>query len=188
MTALTRWDFVKVGGEGMLPGIAATFAVGLPTGRSTDHARDPRGADVTGIGTWELRPGVAIEKSWWTGWYVIGAVGVGFFAPFSNKLGSRTQLGPRLQAFAAVGKSFNNGLGLTLGLSHERETGPVVGGVRRVALLMKTSAMMFLSWEIDDRWQTFASLQLDLPINSLGSDQLAGTTIGLGVRRAWNVY
>ncbi|MBI2394879.1 MAG: hypothetical protein HYV09_35245 [Deltaproteobacteria bacterium] len=188
VTALSRWDFVKVGGEGVLPGIAATFALGMPTGRSTDHARDPRGADVTGIGTWEVRPGIAIEKSWWTGYYVIGAMGLGFFAPFSNKFGSRTHLGPRLQAFVAAGKSFNNGLGVTLGLSHDRETGPVVGGVRRVALLMKTSAMLFVSWEINDHWQTFASFQLDLPINSLGRDQLAGTTIGLGVRRAWNVY
>lgn len=188
VTALARWDFVKVGGEGNLPGIAATMSIAMPTGRSPYSAKDALGADITGAGAWEVRPGIALEKSWWTGWYVLAAGGVGFFAPFTSNRDERIQLGPRFLAFAAVGKAWTNGLGLAVAVSHDREAGPRVDGVRYVAFRARSSAMLFGSYEIDDHWQLIASGQWDVPIDGFGRDQLAGITLGLGVRRAWNVY
>lgn len=185
---LSRWDFVKVGGEGNLPGIAATLSLAMPTGRSPYNSKDALLADVTGAGAWEARPGLALEKSWWTGWYVMAAAGMGFFAPFKSDRDVRIQLGPRVLAFAAAGKGWSNGFGLAGALSYDRESGPRVDGVRYVAFRARTSAMLFGSYELDDHWQLIASSQWDLPVNKLGRDQLAGLTFGVGVRRAWNVY
>jgi hypothetical protein len=188
VTVLTRWDFVKPGGEGAWPGIAATMSLSLPTGRSPFNSKDPSLADVTGAGAYELRPGIALEKNWWTGWYVIAAAGVGFYAPFKSDRDVTIQLGPRMLAFVAVGKSWTNGLGLAGALSYDREAGPRVDGVRSVLFRARPSAMLFGSYAVDDHWTLIASGQWDLPISGLGREQLAGITVGLGVRRAWNVY
>lgn len=188
VSLLGRWDFVKVGGEGDLPGIAFTMSVGLPTGRSPYKSTDTALADVTGSGAWEFRPGIAIEKSWWTGWYVLAAAGLGFYAPFRGRDDVKIQLGPRELVFVAAGKSWTNGLGLAVGASLDRESGPRVDGQRYVAFRARTSALLFGSYEIDDHWQLTASSQWDLPVSGLGRDQLAGLTFGLGIRRAWNVY
>lgn len=187
-SVITRWDFVKVGGEGSLPGIAATLALATPTGRSPFKSKDPLLADVTGAGTWEVRPGVALEKSWWTGWYVIGAFGMGFFAPFEGNGGQNIQLGPRVLGFVAGGRSWSNGFGLAGALSYDREAGPRVAGTRYIAFRARSSIMLFGSYEISDHWQLIASSQWEPPISKLGRDQLAGITVGVGVRRAWNVY
>jgi hypothetical protein len=188
VTLLSRYDFVRVGGQNGIPGIALTFAATLPTGRPPDRAREALGTDVTGIGTWEARPGIAIEKSWWTGWFVQSVVSAGFFGPYQRSDGANVALGPRLLALIAGGKSFSSGFAFALGASHEREAGPRVDGVRTNLYRSRTSAIGMLSYELDDHWQTFATVLIDIPIRELGREQTAGTTFGLGIRRAWNVY
>ncbi len=184
VSLLSRYDFVRVGGENGLPGIALTLGLTVPTGRSPDRARDALGTDVTGSGAWEARPGIAIEKIWWTGWYVFGGVGVGFFAPFKRDDGSTIALGPRMLAVVAGGKSFTNGLSFALGATHEQEAAPRTDGLRVGANRARTSALAFAGYEIDDNWQVLASLLVDV----IGREQIAATTIGFGIRRAWNVY
>jgi hypothetical protein len=184
ITLLTRYDLVRVGGQNGLPGLALTFAANAPTGRSPDRARDPLGSDVTGVGTWELKPGFALEKAWWTGWYVAGGASLGFFAPYRHADGSSVNLGPRFQAFVAGGKSVPSGVGLALGATHEREGAPRADGLRVGASRARTSALAIVSYEFDDHWQISASMLVDL----FGREQVAGTTFGLGLRRAWNVY
>lgn len=184
LTLLTRYDFVRVGGQNGMPGIAATFALNAPTGRSADRARDMLGTDVTGVGTWEARPGIAVEKSWWTGWYVFGAASVGFFAPYQRADGATVALGPRFLSVLTVGKSFPSGLGIAIGATHEQEAAPRADGLRVGAMRARTSGLAFVSYEFDDHWQVFSSFSVDV----FGRDQVAGTTFGLGIRRAWNVY
>jgi hypothetical protein len=184
ITLLGRYDFVRVGGEDGLPGIAFTFATALPTGRSAEHARDALGADTTGLGTWEVRPGVAIEKSWWTGWFVSGSLAAGFFGAYRRDDGTSVALGPRVLSFIGGGKSFTNGLGLAAGLSYEHQLAPKIDATRMGRDPVRASGMILGSYEIDDHWQVFASLLADFA----GREQLANRTFGIGLRRAWNVY
>lgn len=191
VAALARWDFVPVGGSGAWPGIAATLGVTAPTGRPTHRARDRLGADVTGIGAWEVRPGIAIEKSWWTGWTAILSASVGLRLPYDREsgLGGQVRLGPRAQVLAAAGPSWTNGLGLLVGLLHEREAPPVIDGARvEGAARARTAALAIASFEIDDHWQPFGSVQIDLPVNGLGRNELASWAFAIGLRRVWNVY
>ncbi len=184
LTLVSRYDLVRVGGQNAVPGLAFTFAATAPTGRSPDRARDPLGSDVTGVGTWELKPGLALEKVWWTGWYVALGGSLGFFTPYRRAAGATVSLGPRLQTFVAAGKAFRSGLGLAIGATHEQEAAPRADGLRVGATRARTSALLFVSYEFDDHWQVNASILADL----FGREQLAGTTFGLGLRRAWNVY
>jgi len=184
LTLLSRYDFVRVGGQNGIPGVALTFAATAPTGRSPDRARDLLGTDVTGVGTWELKPGIALEKAWWTGWFVAAGASVGFFAPYSRADGAVVSLGPRFQSFVAGGKSFRSGVGVAIGATHEQEAAPRADGLRVGASRARTSALTFISYEFDDHWQVLASILVDV----VGREQIAGTTFGLGIRRAWNVY
>ena len=188
LTLLSRYDFVRVGGQNGIPGIAFTYAMSLPTGRSPDRARDPLGTDATGTGAYEARPGLAIEKTWWTGWFVTGVASLGFSAPYRRADGATVALGPRFVALLAAGKSFSNGLGFTLGVSREHEEGPRIDSVRVSGVRSRTSALSLVSYEIDDHWQATLSLLIDIPLRQLGRNQLANTTIGFAIRRAWNVY
>jgi hypothetical protein len=164
VTLLARYDFVRVGGENGLPGIALTFASVLPTGRPPERANDALGAETTGLGTWEAKPGIAIEKSWWTGWFVSASVAAGIY-------GARYRT--QLLSFASGGKSFTNGLGIAAGLSYERD-----------AMRSRASALLLGSFEIDDHWQIFGSFSIDFA----GREQTGNRVVGLGLRRAWNVY
>jgi hypothetical protein len=184
ITVLSRYDLVRVGGQNGIPGIAFTFAVTAPTGRAPDRARDALGSDVTGTGSWEMKPGIAVEKIWWTGWFVSGAIGVGFFTPHRRDDGSTLMLGPRAQAFVAAGKSFTWGLTAAIGATHEEEAAPRVDSLRVGASRARTAGLAFLSYELDDHWQVLTSMLVDFA----GREQIAATTFSLGIRRAWNVY
>ncbi len=189
VVAFARWDFVPVGGRGAWPGIAATLGVGAPTGRATHRSRDLLGADVTGIGAWEIRPGVAIEKSWWTGWTVLANASIGVRLPYERENGSQVSLGPRAQVLAAGGRSWTFGLGVLAGILYEYETAPAIDGVRAEnASRARTAALANASWEIDDNWQPFGSVQIDLPVNGLGRNELVSWAAAIGLRRVWNVY
>lgn len=184
VTLLSRYDFVRVGGENGLPGIALTFGLTLPTGRSPERARHALGTDVTGTGTFEARPGIVVEKIWWNGWFVIGAASVGFLGPSRRADGGSVALGPRFLSLLAAGKGFTNGFSFALGGTHEQEAAPRADGLRVGANRARTSALAFVGYELDDNWQVLATVLVDV----IGREQLAGTTIGLGIRRAWNVY
>lgn len=184
ITVLGRYDFVRVGGQNSWPGIALTFALTLPTGRSPARSRDALGTDVTGTGTWEAKPGIAIERIWWTGWFVSGAASLGLFGPSTRADGGTVALGPRFVALLAAGKSFTNGFSFALGATHEQEAAPRADGLRVGASRARTSALGFIGYELDGHWQLLASLLVDFA----GREQLATTTIGFGIRRAWNVY
>jgi hypothetical protein len=184
VSLLARYDFVRVGGQNGLPGVAATFALAAPTGRSAEHSHDILGTDVTGVGTWEARPGIAIEKAWWTGWYVLGAASVGFLAPYRRADGAIVALGPRFLSLFTIGKSFPSGLGIAIGATHELEAAPRADGLRVGAMRARTSGLAFMSYDFDDHWQMFGSFAADI----VGREQVAASTFGLGVRRAWNVY
>jgi len=184
ITLLTRYDFVRPGGQNGIPGVAFTLATTMPTGRSPDRTRDVLGTDVTGTGTWEVRPGIAVEKIWWRGWFVLGAASVGFYAPLQRADGATVALGPRLLTLATAGKSFTNGFAGAIGAAYELEAAPRAEGLRVGANRARVSTLAFVSYEFDDHWQVLASILLDV----WGREQISGTTIGLGLRRAWNVY
>ncbi len=181
-----RWDFVPVGGRGDWPGVAATLSVGLPTGRSADKATDVLGADATGLGVFEVRPGFAIEKAWWRGWFAVFASSIAFRTPHDSR-GGTVQLGPRWSTVLAGGPSFRWGLGVALGVQHDREAAPTTAGVRGVGR-SRTSLVLVASYEIDLHWSIVLAAQADPPIAGLGRNEpgvLSGT---LGLRFARSVY
>jgi hypothetical protein len=188
-TALGRWDFVPVGGRGAWPGIAATLSVTAPNGRGPQQSRVDLQTDVTGLGAWEIRPGIAIEKSWWTGFTIFASSAVGLRVPHRDRDGSAIALGPRWTTVAAAGPSWTWGLGFLAGLLHEREVAPARDGLRLAgAGRARTAALLIASYEIDEHWQPFASVQWDLPIDRLGRNEPGYLAFAVGLRRVWGVY
>lgn len=181
-----RWDFVPVGGRGSLPGLAATLSFGLPTGRAPERATDVLGADTTGLGAFEVRPGLALEKAWWQGWFVVLATSVGLRAPHEGRTGT-VQLGPRWSTVVAGGPSFRSGLGVALGLQHDREAAPTIAGVRGVGRA-RTTALLVASWELDLHWSIVTVVQADVPIAGLSRNEPGALSATLGVRLARSVY
>lgn len=181
-----RWDFVPVGGRGAWPGIAATLSVGLPTGRSADHAADALGADATGLGVFEVRPGIAIEKAWWRGWFVVFATSVALRTPHDSR-GGTVQLGPRWSTVLAGGPSFRSGLGVALGVQHDREAAPTTAGVRGAGR-SRTSLVLVSSYEIDLHWSIVLAAQADPPIAGLGRNEPGVVSGTLGLRFAHSIY
>ncbi len=181
-----RYDFVPVGGAGGWPGLAATLSVGAPTGRAAREARDPLGADATGLGAFEVRPGIALEKAWWRGFFVAFSSGLAVRTPFEGARGA-VRLGPRWSTVLAGGPSFAFGLSLAVGVQHDREVAPNDAGVTGLAR-RRTSLLAIASYEFDLHWSIVAAGAVDPPLGGLGRNEPVFATATIGLRWVRSAY
>lgn len=178
-----RYDLVPPGGEDGLPGIAFTLGGTLPTGRSPASGEMANGADVTGQGLYELRPGLVLEKTWLNGWMVMGGASVSLVLPRKDQSGRDVWNQPRLQLFVAGGPTFFHTLSVAPGLVMERENAPLVGGVAlKRAAREKTAATITVAWEMTDNWNLIGQGQAELPLPLLGRNEDVGITAVMAIR------
>ena len=189
ITALARSDIVPVTGWKGLPGVALTFSATVPTGRGPQRANDPLAADVTGVGTAELRPGLSFEKTWDSGWFATVLASVAFRTGYEAR-GSDIGLAPRLTLVGLAGPTFESlGLSLGLGAIFETEGAPSIDGVTLDGSSRRRTALLVLGgYDLTQRWTLLASTTLDLPISELGQSESLGVAPALGARFVWGDF
>jgi hypothetical protein len=188
ITALARVDLLTPTAIRWAPGVALTLVALVPTGRGASRSTDLLAADATGLGTAEIRPGIALEKTWIEGWFAMAQLAVGLRIPYIAPSGLAIGLAPRWQALAAAGPSWSSGFSLSLGLLYEREAAPSLGGVTAPdAARERTAALLFAAYDIDMRYTVFISSRVDAPIPGLGRNEGALAAASIGLRRAWGM-
>ncbi len=178
-----RYDLVTPGGTQGMPGIALSLGATLPVGRGPMMGELPSGADVTGQGLYELRPGVVLEKTWLNGWMVMGGASVGLRVPGKDGAGRDVWMQPRLQVFAAGGPTFFHVLSVAPGVVLERENAPMVGWVAtKRGAREKTAATVTVAWELTDHWNLIGQGQADLALPLLGRNEDVGISAVMAIR------
>lgn len=184
-----RLDVIPVGGERGLPGVAFTLGMTLPTGRTPQDSTSRMGADITGAGLWEVRPGVTLERSWLNGWFVVASGALALRLPGTDARGRWQQYQPRLNLTVAGGPTLRRSLALAVGVTHEREAAllidhvPVPRGERA-----RTSALAIAAWELSEHWTVMATSQAEVPISRLGRNEETLVSFSVGIRRVWLDY
>lgn len=179
----SRVDVVPVGGSAW-PGVALTLAVVAPTGRGPEAARDPLFADVTGLGTWEVRPGLVVELPRGDA-FVRAAVSYGVRAGFTRR--DARQVSPAGDLALALSGGYDFGafaVALTLrveqSFASKLEGRRLEGGdVRRTTLLPSGSV------PVANRVRIVAYAEIDPPVDGFGENGPGGVGGYLGVRVAF---
>lgn len=183
--ASARVDLVPLSSPSGWPALALTCSLSLPTGTPLEQSKDALGAGATGLGAAEARPGLFLEKTWEGRATLVAAASIGFRAPRSSSLGEHLQLGPRSRFLIAAGPVFHSGLSFSFGLLHERERAPSVdsiaaeNGERR-----RTAILGFAGYDLSQHWTLLGSVEMDLPILKLGTNEHGAMAFSLGLRRA----
>lgn len=178
VTPYVRLELASPIAPGPAPGVFLTGAAVLPLGAPASSA-DRLGVGALGQGAGEARLSLSLEKAWGGRVFARVAGTVGLFAPTSVD-GARIERSPRLVASGFVGPVLG-AASLGLGLEREQEEAPRGGSGRGRA---RTSLVAAGSGELSDRWSLFGSLRGDLAVDGLGSNEIAGLTLLLGVRYA----
>lgn len=183
-----RYEVLESGMAAWAPSVALTLGATLPTGRSASSSGDALGADVTGLGAAELRPGIGVEKSW-DGFHATVTASVGFRTPFYTASGDEVRLSPRLSLLAAAGPTWTWGLSLALGGIYEREAGARIGGRASPDATRERAALLaVLAYDINSRWTAIGAVQAELPIAGLGRNEVAAVVPSVGVRYVWGLH
>jgi len=181
-----RFDVVPLSSAGALPAIAITTALTVPTGRSAADTTDPLAAGATGLGAFEVRPGIFIEKNFDGAATAIFSASVGLRTAMTDARGERVELGPRARFVAAAGPIFDSGLSLSGGVVHEIEAAPSIAGATTPgADRRRTAALVFAGYDISSRYTLLASLEADLPIPVIGKNEPSAVALAIGLRRAF---
>lgn len=187
LSASGRFDIVPLATSSAWPAIALTAGLTLPTGRSAAEAQDALAADATGLGVAEFRPGVFLEKSFSGQASAIFAGSLGLRTPTMDARGKPSELAPRLRLIAAAGPVFDNGLSLSMGLIHEREQAPSIGGVTSPdGHRVRTAALAFVGYDISMHYTLLGSIEVDLPFAHAGRNEPASAALSIGLRRSFS--
>lgn len=186
LTFSGRFDILPLNTANSWPAIALTTSLLLPTGRSANEATRVFGADATGLGVAEVRPGIFVEKSFGGKASAIVAGSVGFRSELNEPPAARMALAPRWRLLAAAGPVFESGLSLSFGGIYEYEGAPTIGGVTMVdADRYRLSTLGFVGYDLPRRFTLLGSVELDLPVNQTGKNEQAAVAISIGLRRSF---
>jgi hypothetical protein len=184
-----RYDVIPLQHDGWIPPLALTLSATLPTGRPAHFSRDPLLADATGRGVVELRPGIALERTWDSSWFAAASLSVGIRSPYTESDGIRVELAPRASATAVTGPVWPWGLSLAAGALVEWEGSPTLSGrTPPNATRRRTAVTTLATYDFTPHWTGTLSIQLDLPIRGFGRNDDTALQAGLGVRYAWSEY
>jgi hypothetical protein len=110
-----RWDMLRAGHDRLVPGIAPTLSLTVPSGTPVELARDRLSTGATGMGSAQVAAGLALEELVDRTLLVL--------AGSANFHGARTvgnvhsQLGPDISATLGVSYTFQNALALGAALT-----------------------------------------------------------------------
>lgn len=187
LTFSGRFDIFPLDTTKPRPAIAFTTSLLLPTGRSANEATHVFGADATGLGVAEVRPGLFLEKSFAGKASLVVAGSVGFRSEMNEPPAVKMALAPRWRLLAAAGPVFESGLSVSMGGLVEYEAAPTIGGMTMVdAQRYRLATLGFVGYDLPRRFTLLGSVELDLPLNHLGKNELAAVAIAIGLRRSFS--
>ncbi|WP_437300158.1 hypothetical protein [Sorangium sp. So ce426] len=209
--AAVRIDLIDGAASPWIPSAAFTLGVTLPTGRGPSTGAAPldagvsgatgaramgvdsvdiTGADTTGLGVAEIRPGMVFEKSWGS-FHALLAASTSVRTSHRLPDGDAARSAPRVQILAAAGPSWPSGASLTVGALHEREGAPSEDepgpgprnpmGKERA----RTALLAVLAHDVGARWTAVGNLQVDVPISGIGRNEGAFAALSAGLRYVW---
>ena len=163
--------------------VAASFTATAPTGTAAEDA-DPLGASATGLGTWSLAPALVLSHASST-WAASAGVDLALRLPY-DAYGVTIARAPRLGVRALAGPVLPGGVTLALGVAHDREAAPSVDGVEAEgAARARTAGIAVGLVDLGSLWALTAELRSDLPFDGVGRNEPAGSSLTVGVRRAF---
>jgi hypothetical protein len=179
-----RYDFTHAGQFTVLPGIALLVGVTFPTGRPPDSASNLLATDATGIGTFQLTGGLALEQSF--GHYLLDLTALVAWRTPRSVSGVDTTLGGQFQALLGVGYVFDNDASVAFSFSYVAELDAVINGQ---AVPESGRALPTLGFSgalpVGESWRLRGSINYNLPISGLGRNQPAGLGFTLSILRTW---
>ena len=175
-----RWDLVAPGEWEGLPGAALLMGASLPTGRSAEQARQPLGADGTGLGTTTVQAGLALEQT--HGHLLWQASGQAQYSADRAIGPLRVSFGPQLLAQAALGWAFDSsaGLALTASVRHDLPSsadGAEVAGSGRTL----TSVGLAAGLPLARGWRLQASLGAPVAADGWARSSLGLASFGVSL-------
>jgi hypothetical protein len=172
------------------PAVFTTMSLVVPTGRPT-WLGSTLGANVTGQGVPELRPGIGLEKTWHERWFAQINASVGLFGP-TDAGGSSVARPPRWSIAGATGPVFTldrmRGLAFGAGLAYEAEGAPTIGGVRGTSGRSRFDLLVSGALDLTERISLLASIRTALPASHLGENDVASTQATLAGRFAFHLF
>lgn len=179
-----RVDFTLPGASVVIPGIALSLGLTLPTGRAPEAARYPLATDATGTGAVQGSISLALEQTY--GPYLINMAGTVALRGARTVGDVHERQGAQLIGFIAGGYSFKNDAVLALTASYIAELDATINGARtpksgRAATRLGVAG----GYPISNTWRLQGSVFSDLPIRFLGYNQPAGVGLTFMIVRAW---
>jgi hypothetical protein len=185
ITAIVRLEVVPFHGAGGPTGLALTFEGVAPTGRSPAESKDRLGADVTGTGSWEARPGVGVEDVSTDGTVLAAAASVGIRTAHEEGT-SAVAPAPRFRLVAAGGHLFEGRHSVLVGVLHEREAAPSIDGrAQPDAARARTAALLVGGFEIAAQLSLVLSASADVPLPGLFRNEPVARSFLIALRRSF---
>jgi hypothetical protein len=184
-----RWDATLAGDSRILPGIALLGALTLPTGVPTESATNTWATDATGAGMVQGALGLSLEQTF--GGMLVNLTGSATLHMARMADGTRTQLGPSFNAFAAIGYSFDAGPVAAITVSYTGSLGSVSGYAGMPESTVPGSARAQLrfglsgGYELSDQWRIQGGVFGDPPASHFGQGQPAGAGLSATLLRSW---
>lgn len=179
-----RYELLSIGEVAELPGIALTASVLVPTGRATEDANEPLGADTTGRGAWVPALGVTLEKTYLP-WFVQLNLGTTVPLPAERSDLEVTQrYGPGAQTSVVGGvEVLPDELVLAASLRYAWEAPVTIAG-RTIDDSDRTDVGVGLSvsWRVHPHWTLQSAFDSGLFADHLGKNLPGRITTTVGLR------
>ena len=179
-----RADVTRLDDARPWPALAVVAGVTMPTGRAADASKAPLATDVTGTGTWQLRPAVVLDRQWQP-WLLQMAGVVTWAAP--HTVGDlHAQQGMSGTVTAAVVRELPLDLFGSVALTWLGAGASTLNGqtLEKSGRSQWTAAASML-WQASARWRVHGGVTTQLPLPDLS--QNATVTLGgvLGAVYVW---
>jgi hypothetical protein len=179
-----RWDFVNAGDHPVLPGLALTATLTLPTGLPPESASHPLATDATGAGVWRGAFGVSMEQIY--GSVLLNLTGAVALRSARDLSGVHVALGPAFTIFGAAGWIGHGGraLALTATLTSELDVHvdgeAIPGSGKRLVRLGITGGT-----PIVEGVRLQGGIYVDPPIPGVSANEPSNAGAKITVLRSW---
>jgi hypothetical protein len=173
-----RWDMLRAGKDPVVPGIAPILSITAPSGTAADAAKNPLGADATGLGALQLGVGLALEQIFGRTLFALATTAQ--FHASRDVAGVHSQLGPDLFATLGVSYTFGNGWALGGAFTYANSFDTSIDG-KDVANTARALSQLSITGAVPLKhdMRLLGSLFFVPPISSVAQNEAA--TVGLAL-------
>ncbi|APR83019.1 Hypothetical protein A7982_08368 [Minicystis rosea] len=180
-----RWDFTLAGASRVIPGIALSTGLIVPTGRAPESASGPLAASSTGTGAFQGSAGLALEQSF--GPFLVNLTGSVAWRSARTVGTLREQQGAQLAASLAFGYTFDNEAVLALTTAYTAELAPRIDGAPVPDGGRAATRIGFAGgYPFSDAWRLQATVFTDLPVRFFGWNQPISTGLTFVLIRSFS--